>query len=385
MKILITSDWYIPAINGVVTSIVNLRNGLQARGHEVRVLTLSPSRRSYARDGVTYIGSLPAGFVYPHARLRIVRGKALIQELIAWKPDIVHSNCEFSTFAIAKSIARAVDAPLVHTYHTVYEDYTNYFSPSKRLGKKIASGFSHHISEKTDCMVVPTGKVAGLLGRYRVTTPIRVVPTGISLTRFTTTPDFSPEEIRRQYAIPAHNTVLVYVGRLAKEKNCAELIRAAARLRGEPFTLKLVGDGPNRGELEEASRELGMEKQILFVGMVPPAEVWRYYRSGDLFASASTSETQGLTYLEALASGLPLLCRRDDCLLDVVEEGVNGWLYSTEDEFASCLRRFLADTERRGDYRENALASAQKFSIPVFAQKMEQLYLERLEAHAAAR
>ena len=137
MKILLTSDWYASAVNGVVTSIRNLRMGLEAMGHEVRILTLSQNHHSYTEDGVTYIGSLPAGIVYPGARLGNVLAKKEVRELVKWNPDIIHSNCEFSTFPLARKIASYLDIPLVHTYHTLYENYTHYVSPSEKWGKKV--------------------------------------------------------------------------------------------------------------------------------------------------------------------------------------------------------------------------------------------------------
>ena len=122
MKILITTDWYTPAVNGVVTSVLNLRRELEARGHEVRVLTLSQSPLSSRRDGVVRLGSISAGLIYPGARLRTALGSRYVRDILRWKPDIVHSQCEFSTFFLARKIAEHLDVPLVHTYHTIYED-----------------------------------------------------------------------------------------------------------------------------------------------------------------------------------------------------------------------------------------------------------------------
>ena len=108
MKILITSDWYIPAVNGVVTSVKNLRRELELRGHEVRVLTLSQNRRSYERDGVTYLGSVAAGLVYPGARLRTALAGRWVRKIVEWGPDVVPSQCEFSTFFLARRIAEGI-------------------------------------------------------------------------------------------------------------------------------------------------------------------------------------------------------------------------------------------------------------------------------------
>src|SRR5699024_12144603 len=126
MKILLTSDWYYPVVNGVVRSILNLKKYLEDKGHEVKVLTLSNSRKTYKENQIYYIGSLSAGRIYPEARISPLLRNREILELINWKPDLIHSQCEFSTFIMAKKIARKTNAPLVHTYHTIYEDYTHY-------------------------------------------------------------------------------------------------------------------------------------------------------------------------------------------------------------------------------------------------------------------
>ena len=169
MKVLITTDWYRPAVNGVVTSVRNLAEGLSALGHEVRILTLSGSIRSYREGNVTFIGSVSVGMVYPNARLRTARGEALVQELADWKPDIVHSQCEFSTFSFAKRITAACGCPLVHTSHTVYEDFTHYFSPNVRFGRFLAAKFSRHVLAQTDAVIVPTEKIRTMLRGYGVT------------------------------------------------------------------------------------------------------------------------------------------------------------------------------------------------------------------------
>lgn len=130
MKILITTDRYAPAMNGAVTAVLNLRRELVNRGHEVRVLTLSQTAHSIYRNGVTFLGSVPAGLVYPGARLRTVLAGEQIRELLDRGPNLVHSQCEFGTFFPARRIVEALGIPPVHTCHTVYENYTHYFSPS---------------------------------------------------------------------------------------------------------------------------------------------------------------------------------------------------------------------------------------------------------------
>lgn len=389
MKILITTDWYAPTVNGVVTSVLNLQRELSAQGHEVRVLTLSPSARSYREGSVTYIGAVSAEKIYPGARVRTALSSELLQALAQWKPDIIHSQCEFSTFRLARKLSAATGAPIVHTYHTVYEDYTHYFSPSRRWGRKAVATFSRHIIAQTACVIAPTAKVRHLLERYDVARPIHVIPTGIDLSRFTAPRDEARlAALRRSLGIPTGQFVLSCVGRLAEEKNIGELLENLATLGREDVTLLLVGDGPYRSALEARTAELGLQKQVIFTGMVPPEQVTEYYRLGDLFVSASSSETQGLTYLEALASGVPALCRRDECLAGVVTDGVNGWQFENREEFHRYLTRFLAEGTLRQAMSANATALAvEHFSAQTFALRVAELYrwiLDRTRAADAA-
>ncbi len=380
MKILLTSDWYTPAINGVVTSILNLRHGLEMLGHEVRILTLSQSSHSFSTDSLICVGSIPAGIIYPNARLRTVVGRKAIQEIIAWKPDVVHSNSEFSTFRLAKKIADTLNIPLIHTYHTVYENYTHYFSPVKKWGQTAAKLFSHHIVSECDCIIAPTEKVKKLLYSYEITKPIYVVPSGIEIEQFSRErTDFTGMQLREKLGIPKCHTVLVSVGRLAKEKNYEEVFRSICYFRNEPLTLLIVGDGPYHCKLEQLSKEIGIENQVIFTGMVAPDEIWRYYKAGDLFVSASTSETQGLTYLEALASGIPLLCRKDDCLKGVLQNGMNGWQYETTEEMCDRIRTYIQHPELKEKFRRNALKTSCKFSVSAFAETVEKIYEEQIE------
>ena len=386
MKILITSDLYKPSINGVVASILSLKQGLEERGHEVKILTLSPNMNSYVEGDVTYIGSLNAGKVYPGARLRYALAHPLLDALIAWKPDVVHSNCELSTFLMARKIAKRSGCPLVHTYHTVYEDYTHYFSPSRRVGKSIVRKLSRVIARRTDTIVVPSVKVLKLLEGYDVETPLDVIPTGIDQKKFSEHTDLDVAELRKKCGIPEENTVVISIGRLAKEKNIEELIDYMKAFAGEPVTLLIVGDGPYRRDLEKAAAKSGLPKeQIVFYGAVPPSEVGEYYHMGDIFVNSSTSETQGLTYFEALSCGLPVLAREDSCLEGVVEPGVNGWEYTDCVGFEEHLRWYLTHKEAHEQMRLAALKTGARFSVQAFAASVENLYNKLIEENKTIR
>lgn len=382
MKVLITTDWYSPVVNGVVFSVVLLKRELERLGHEVRVVTLSGSHRSYREGNVYYLGSVSAARIYPGARLRLGRSRRVLRELAEWRPDIIHSQCEFSTFRVAHALHRKLDIPIVHTYHTVYEDYTHYVLPSRRMGRQVVSAFSRWVANRSACIIAPSGKVKALLESYGVTCRLEVIPTGIDLDRFRGEPDpaWRAGTLDR-LGVPEDRPILLYLGRLAKEKELERVLDALAAGGRRDFTFLVVGDGPCRQALEERAAELPFH--TVFTGMVPHDRVRDYYQLGDLFLTASTSETQGLTYFEALAAGVPVLCRRDLCVQGVVEDGVNGWQWEEQADLLACLDRFLDDPALRDALARGARQSALRFSAQAFGQAAADLYASLTELPAA--
>lgn len=374
MKILIVSDLYKPTINGVVTSIINLRSGLELLGHEVRILTLSQTKKSYMEDGVYYIGSCDAEKIYPNTRLSMRSVKKEKRDILEWRPDIIHTQNEFCTFYIAKKIAKNTGIPIIDTYHTVYGDYTHYFFKSKRFGLTAVVLCTKLLGRNVNCIVAPTQKIYNILNRYGVACPVHTIPSGISLEKFyRKVSQDKIEEVRSGLNIPDDHMILLSVSRIGKEKNIDELIRCMEKLYGRKITLVIVGDGPERKKLEKLTDKLGVASIVKFTGMVSPRSVPMYYQMADLFVSASTSEAQGLTYIEALATGTPILCKKDDCLIGVLEESINGYLFRNEQEFVLKLEQFIAN-EDKGAMAANARETVQKFSKESFVKSLENLY-----------
>ena len=378
LKILITTDLYTVNTNGVVTSVQNLFEELTAKGHDVRILTLSDSLHSHKDGAVYYIRSVPLGAVYPDLRMPTSYRHKLIQEIIDWKPDVVHSQCEFFSYQFAARIAKITGAPIVHTYHTLYEQYlTSYVVPSKRLGDYLAKVLSRKRLKRVTTLVAPTQKVENTLQGYGMNAPISIVPSGISLEQHQQR--ISHEKrmgMRRELGIADEDQVLLNLGRLGGEKNLGELLELFAEARKQNDSLKflIVGDGPAREDLEKQAKELGISEHVIFTGMVPPSEVQNYYQLGDVFVSASTSETQGLTYIEAAANGLPLLCRQDDCLADVLQEGENGYEYTSAEEFLNAIDAVMHNPEWRQSASRRSEEIAAAFDKKNFGEAIENIY-----------
>jgi 1,2-diacylglycerol 3-alpha-glucosyltransferase len=380
MKILITTDAYMPMINGVVTSVINLYMELKGKGHDVRILTLSSSGKSEIAGDVYYVKSNGIK-IYPDARFTVAFWDKVIGEIIEWRPEIIHSQSEFSTFFIAKKIAGKLHIPLVHTYHTMYEQYTHYFAPNKAVGKKMVTVFTKELLKGVSSVIAPTAKVKKSLIGYGVTAPIAVVPTGLLLERFQVR--ISEEEkskLKRSLRIEEKTHVLVSIGRLGKEKNFEELFSNIRELlkKREDVCLLLVGDGPDRKELEQLAADMELEQKIYFVGKVLPEEVYQYYQLGEIFVSCSTSETQGLTFIEAMASGLPLVCKADDCLENVLYDGMNGYVIQNQKEFTDGINSLLENKELYKQMAAEAELVVRDYSVEKFADKIEDIYEEEI-------
>lgn len=382
MKILLTTDTWVPTVNGVVRSVELLYHELLRLGHDVRVLTLSDTSKSYQDGNVFYLGSVSADKVYPDTRIGLRLFSHWLGVIEEWGPDIIHSQTEFSTFIPACELVRRCGCPLVHTYHTKWEDYTHYLIPSERIGKATAEFCTRVVAGYCYGIITPTDKIRTMLEGYGVKCPLFTVPTGIDLRAFQPVQDGGTERraMREELGLPEDAAVLVAVGRLAAEKDHEKLLDLLAeRDAAKRPWLVFVGDGPNRAKLEAQTHRLGLDSTVRFVGMVAPEQVPRWYRMGDAFVCASQTETQGLTYFEALACGLPAICRADPCLDGVIVNGVNGWQWRTDAEFFDALDTLYADEALHEKLTQGALETAARYSSEHFAQQVLAVYREAID------
>ncbi|WMJ79953.1 glycosyltransferase family 4 protein [Clostridium sp. MB40-C1] len=376
MKILLTTDTYYPYISGVVISTQNLYKELKSMGHDVRILTLSNDGKEKIHGDIYYLKSFDLK-IYPGVKFKKPFNSEVGEALMNWKPDIIHSQTEFSTMINAKYLSSKLKIPQIHTYHTMYEDYLDYVLNGKIITPKTMALFMKLLLNTFDRVIAPTVKVKKALTSYGVKTPMEIIPTGIDLSRFQK--NISDEEkilLREKHGLSSNDKVLVYLGRIAYEKNIDEIIEFFSTIKDEIEDLKLliVGKGPYLEDLQSTVKSKNLQNKIVFTGMVDPNEVYKYYKISDAFVTASTSETQGLTYIEALSSGLPVICRYDSCIEGVIEEGLNGFVYEDKKEFTNAIKTFYSDDDLRYRLCENAALAADKFSSRTFATNIEEVY-----------
>ena len=376
MKILITTDLFRSTINGVVTSVLNLEEELTKQGHEVRILTVSDTGKAYQEGNVWYLRSIPSG-IYPGVRIPVPGDGTFRKELTEWKPDVVHSQCEFCTFSYGKRIAEDSGALFVHTCHTLYEQYTKYIPMGKYLGPAAVATCMRWRLRPTDLIIAPTKKVERTFLRYGVKKKTAIIPTGIQIENFTKhVSEETLQKLREECGIRPGVQIVLSLGRLGFEKQVDELLYGwkEAEISSEDAMLLIVGGGPAEDSLRKLSEELGLQDQVCFYGMAEPSMVPAFYHLADIFVCASTSETQGLTYVEALASGLPLVCRRDPCLNGVLEHGKNGYSYRGRDEFGKYVKDLLGQEEKRAQMSAHSCELAKTFGTEAFGQAVGSLY-----------
>lgn len=392
MKIAIFTDTFLPDVNGVVTSIDLERRILEKRGHEVYIICSYPGSLKIKYEGhIVRLPGLEIKKLYGYALAQPIH-LLLIEELRALKFDVIHANTEFGVGIFANICANRLDVPLVRTYHTTYEDYTHYlnFLNSKLLDtglKKAVALLSKTYGQNCLRMIAPSNKTKEMLRGYGVTNTIDVIPTGIELGMFKNDGSDKQQcqQIRDLCGVNADERLLVYIGRIAEEKAIDLIITAMKKVKECSLKLKLaiVGDGPQLNSLKALASELGVDDVISFLGKKPFSEIPLYYHAADAFISASTSETQGMTYVEALSSGLPIFARYDEVLKDIVYPGKNGYFFKDEDELVAKLKEFTElDQEQLFAIKNNAVNSVRKYDADNFGAALEKLFAEVVDDYS---
>jgi 1,2-diacylglycerol 3-alpha-glucosyltransferase len=386
MKILITTDTFSPMINGVVTSVKNLYKELKNNGHDVKILTLSNTGTETVDGDVYYVKSIPIG-VYPDARIKFPLYNKLINEVIKWRPDVIHSQTEFSMMLVSRYIANKLKVPHIHTYHTMYENYLDYLLGGKIINKNISAKITKKILNSLDGVIAATNKTKNTLLSYGVSKPIYVVPTGIELSKFQQNLTLEDKQkIMLDLQISQDDRIIAYVGRIAEEKNISEILKLLPDVIKVHKNVKLliVGGGPYLNNLKDEVKIQNLEENVIFTGMIISEEVYKYYKMAEIFVNASTSETQGLTYIEALSSGCPVVCKYDPCIDGVIEQGNNGYSYKEKSEFTSYINEILSDTKLRERMSKKAVSKTNEYSSSVFANKVLDKYLSIIHANKEA-
>lgn len=381
MRIGLFTDTYPPYINGVSTSVHMLKIALENLGHEVFVVTVNQKASSYDFEEDGHIIKVPGvkTGIYDY-RLTSIYPLKIAKKIKKMNLDIIHVHTEFSIGSFGRIIAKQLNIPIVATYHTYYEDYLYYVTKGyfNYISKNLLKTLTQFYADKTvNSLIVPAEKIKDLfINKYNYKKEIAVIPTGIAIERFykENVDKKKKEEIYKSLKVDKDDFLILFVGRVAEEKNIEFLIEAHKKLVKEDnkYKLIIVGDGPDIKNLKELSKDI--KDNVVFAGKSLWEDVPCYYDIADIFVTASRSETQGLTVLEALASSTPVVCANDPSYIDAIVPGSNGFVFDTEEEYLENIKKLRKDNKLREEFSINARNYSENFSSSKYAKRVLDVY-----------
>ena len=391
MRVGIFTESYPPLVNGVSTSILMLEHALTKLGHEVFIITVSDNKKDYALENNGHILRLPSVnlancYDYKMTSVYPIKAVNMIKKM---NLDVIHSNVEFTVGIFARVVSEQLSIPLVHTYHTNWEDYTHYITKNKKIlddiCKKLLKYLVVFFEDKTVTeLIVPSNKIYNLFkDKYKFTKNIHIIQTGIETSKFYKE-NFNLKDInslKKKLGIKKKDFVVMTVSRLAKEKSVDRIINNHKELVKKYSNMKLliVGDGPDIDKLKDEAKSLDVSDSVIFTGKVPLNDIPIYYQLGNVFVTASKSETQGLTVVEAISSSLPVVAVKDDSFVNSVIEDFNGFVFTDDEKYINSISKLYEDKELYNRLSNQSRLLSEDFSSEYFALKVLKVYETAIE------
>ncbi len=384
MRIGMMADVYKPHISGVTNYISLNKKWLENSGHEVFVFTFGDEDYIDDENNIIRSPGLPLMDTGYYLGLRhTTKTIKLIRTM-----DIVHVHHPFISGTLALRYCRPDGIPIIFTNHTRYDLYARAYLPvvGEVIGEPALEAFLPVFCRAVDLVISPSNGMRDVLRKFGVDVPIEVVPNGVDIRALRK--GIEPSK-REDFGLTDENIVLIYVGRVAPEKNLSFLISSFnGAVQAYPNArLLIVGDGPERKLLEDKSRDLGISELIKFTGMVPYEQVCRYLSMADIFVTASITEVHPLSVIEAMAVGLPVLGIHSPGISDTVIDGQTGYLVKNEDlaAYTAMMVKLISDPKLRERMGITAKTASDTFAIENTSSKMISIYQEVIRKHFGKR
>jgi 1,2-diacylglycerol 3-alpha-glucosyltransferase len=387
MKIVFATDQYWPTISGVPVSIDTFKNELQKLGNEVYILAPDHPGASELDQKMKHNNTYRFRSFTFNKENRLVfwtEKKSIFRTMDSIKPDIIHIQTEFTLANIAISYAKKNNIPLVMTAHTNWEDLVALYVPflPTTIARMYCRFKMRRILNKIDIILVPTSLMEVLLNLYFVKKPIRIIPTGIDKDEFCVEKIKNNkiiDEIYNDFPKLKGHKVLLFVGRIGKEKNIPFLFEVLKNLRDKNAYLVIIGDGPAKEELINLSKDMYLQNNIIFTGYIERKKLKAYYSIADVFVFASKVESQGLVVLESMACGTPVVAIGKMGTREVMNGDSGGYMVDDDlDEFTAKVRLLLYNDKIKKYKSKEALAHVENWTINLMSEKLNKLYISMI-------
>jgi 1,2-diacylglycerol 3-alpha-glucosyltransferase len=375
MRIAMMTDMYTPYVSGIITYISLNQRYLEKLGHEVFVVTFGKEGSDPEQDRVVRSPGIPVlkhdvYFNFIHSQ----RTRDIVKTM-----DVVHVHHPFTSGINAIYFGWKIGLPIVFTHHTRYDLYAKLYMPGLigKIGEEFVNSYIPSFYKQLDALMVPSASLLEVVMKYKPPCPVSIQPHGMELEMFKNT---SPLD-RASLGFTGEDIVLIYVGRFGPEKNLEFLLEAFARVRhvDSRACLLLVGDGPVKNNLVEWVLKHDLQTRVVFTGMISHADLPSYYATADIFVTPSTTETFGLTVIEAMASGLPVVGIQSPGISDAVIDGQTGFLTCLDiDEFSSILVKVVQDGDLRRKTAQHASRHSVNYAIEKAVDRLEVVYQEAI-------
>jgi 1,2-diacylglycerol 3-alpha-glucosyltransferase len=378
MNILFISDVFFPRVNGVSTSINTFATELRALGHQVTLIAPSYTDEDKQEEWIVRVPSHKIYFDPEDRLMNFGKLKALLPWIRDKHFDVIHIHTPFTAHYVGIHFGKKLDIPVVETYHTFFEDYLHHYLPfiPQFISRKLARTISRRQCNAVDGIVSPSKPMLDVLKQYGIKTPAEVVATGLDDSSFASV---DGEHFRMSHDIPLTQPMLLFVGRVAHEKNIGFLLEMHVELiKNHPDALLVItGEGPAEESIKQSIEKLGISNKVRMIGYLDRGhELIACYKAADIFVFASKSETQGLVLLEAMAQGTAVVAIAELGTKSILIEG-EGVLIAKDDinDFADKVSVLLSDAPKRQMIGEKGRQYAkEKWGAGVLAKKVAKFY-----------
>ncbi|WP_024653575.1 glycosyltransferase [Borrelia persica] len=384
MKIAIFTDTYLPDKNGVATCVKQIKEGFEQKGHTVYIFCPqyqtsnsndSLEKNIYRCFSIKLNLTVDAKISFPN--------KAKIKKIIEeYQPEIIHTHSEFTMGHMGKKLALEYNIPIVHTNHTMWDYYLHYLGIIKyfinpdTIMKKFYNQIHHFI--------YPSIKAHDKYFHFAKDSDYKIIPNGVDRKLFIKElTQEKRQEIFNRHGINENDKIIIFVGRINREKNIYKLMENLKRLLTENTHCKLIliGKGKEESNVRRFREQYGLTKQIILIGTIPWEEMYYYYKISDVFASLSKSEVYPMTIIEALTAGIPAILINDIIYKDVINQGKNGFLIDNYQDMYKYMKEIIENDEKLQNLKKYTEETSTKYSSTSFVEKIEEYYAQIIKNH----